>query len=86
MSNQIRIFLDHIEAIAEETKFALSLDGGGAPFRVQTALHLGERGATSVYYQGSKLIGISARIRDQGNRTLLFCADLTAREPAGESE
>lgn len=81
----IEIYQDDIEAISAETQFALALDSGGAPFRVEVALHLGEGGATSVYYQGGKLLGISARIREEGNRTVLFCADLrpTHYEPKG---
>lgn len=83
MSTQI--FQDELEAIAAEAQFALGIDSGNAPFTQEQAFHVGEGGATSSYYQGTKLIGVSFRMREQGNRTVLFCADIrqTDYEPKG---
>ena len=69
-------FQDEIDAIEDETRFRLELDGGTAPFNIESAVHVGEGGATTAYYQNAKLIGFSSRMRDPWNFTILVCLDL----------
>lgn len=81
-----KLYLDEIEAIAAEAEFALEIDHGHAPFQSEVSLHIGEGGATTTYQQAGKLVGISTRIRDSHNRTILACMDLRdlgAYEPKG---
>ena len=76
MSPTTELFLDEIDAIQVETRFALLLDNGRSPFRAEPHPHIGEGGATTAYYQNAKFVGLSSRVRDDLNRTLLVCVDL----------
>lgn len=71
-----KLFQDEIEARTEETRWKLDLDSGQAPFREENYPHVGEGGCTTTYFQGGKLVGLSTRVRDDYNRTLLLCVDL----------
>lgn len=69
-------FQDEIDAIGEETMFRLELDNGTAPLTAETSVHLGEGGASTAYFQNTKLVGFSSRLRDPWNFTILVCTDL----------
>lgn len=72
----VETFQDETDAIQRETVFSFSLDSGNAPFSAANYPHIGEGGATSAYYQGVRLVGLVARVRDDFNRTVLVCTDL----------
>lgn len=69
-------FQDEIDAIEDETRFALELDEGNAPLHKETQVHVGEGGATTAYFQNAKLVGFSSRVRDPWNFTILVCINL----------
>jgi hypothetical protein len=69
-------FQDEIDAIEDETRFALELDAGDAPLSTESQVHLGEGGSTTAYFQKAKLVGFSSRLRDPWNFTILICIDL----------
>lgn len=79
-----QIFPDELDAIVEETRWAIDvLDSGKAPFRSEVHAHVGEGGATTAYFQDVKLVGLAIRVRDDLNRTHLVCTDLRIHEPKG---
>ena len=65
------VFVDEIDAIHVEGDWAANLDNKTSPFRAETHLHQGEGGATTGYYQNAMLVGMSTRMRDEHNRTIL---------------
>ncbi len=75
----VALFVDERDARVPEKAFWRALDHKAAPFRMEIHAHQGEGGATTTLHQGGKLVGVTARIRDEHNRTLLLRIDL--REP-----
>ncbi len=71
-----QLFVDELDAIQAEYQFALGLDSGRAPFTSIQSVHIGEGGCTTIYQQEGRNIGLSNRLRDEFNRTLLVCVDL----------
>lgn len=69
-------FVDEIDACTPEEAFWRALDDGGSPFRTEGHPHHGEGGSTTACFQGGKLVGITSRIRDELNRTILLRVDL----------
>lgn len=67
------IYLDELDAIQAQTRWALDIDTGESPFREESHPHVGEGGATTAYYQNAKLVGLACRVRDDLNRTILSC-------------
>lgn len=73
---RLAVFLDQIEAMNPETEFWQTLSSGKAPQFLDGAPHRGEGGATTLIYDGGKLVGVSVCQRDENNRTVLVCVDL----------
>ncbi len=72
----LAVVQDQIDACSPETEFWQALSSGEAPQSLDGAPHRGEGGATTLIYDGGKLVGLSVCQRDEWNRTVLVCVDL----------
>jgi hypothetical protein len=75
------VFVDQADTCRPETEFWEALNSGNAPQSLNSALHRGEGGSTTLVYDGANLVGLSVCQRDDFNRTLLLCVDL---RPSGD--
>lgn len=78
-------YLDELEAIAAENNWQFGLDHGRSPFTSEVSVHIGEGGATTLWKQDGKIVGISTRIRDELNRTVLVLVDFAHLSPAHDA-
>lgn len=73
---QVSRYQDEVDAIKAEEKFFDLIDDKNSPLIKKSNRHYGEGGASTLCYQYGKLVGITSRIRDMSNWTVLVCVDL----------